>query len=426
LSAPAGSELPSPGAGASRASSDRAILYAARTARGVGAGALSIVFALDLARAGDSPILIGVLLGGSLAGGAAAAFALPHLEAHGSRRSVFALNAAALSIGGFLLFLAPGNLAAVVIALALGGIVAGGSDVSPLGAAEQATLAATVPPRDRTPAFAVYSLLGYVGAAAGSLLAAPLSAGPFGTVGPGVHDPVLLLYGLIGIGLIPLYRSLSQDADRSAVRPTRAALSPESRSTVRALAALFAVDAFGGGLIANSLVVYLFVLRFDPPLAELSILFAVASLGAGLSLLLAVPLARRFGLVRTMVYSHLPSNLILIILAFVPTFFGAAALWVGRSLLSQMDVPTRQSYTQSVVAPADRAAAAGYTTAARSSQALGSPVTGGLVAAGGAWIAAPFVVAGVIKAGYDLALYARCRHRPAIEVGEPAGPVDRR
>ncbi|EQD41953.1 major facilitator transporter, partial [mine drainage metagenome] len=218
---------------------------------------------------------------------------------------------------------------------------------------------------------------------------------------------------------MPLYRSLSREVDRAAVRPGRAALSPEGRSTVRALASLFAVDAFGGGLIANSLVVYLFVLRFDPALSELSILLAVSSLGAGLSLLLAVPLARRFGLVRTMVYSHLPSNLILMAIAFVPTFFGAAALWVGRSLLSQMDVPTRQSYTQSVVAPSDRAAAAGYTTAARSTQALGSPVTGGLVAAGGPWIAAPFVVAGAIKAVYDLALFAQCRRRPPLELGEP-------
>lgn len=424
--APAGSGPPIPGPPDPRARFDRTILYAARTARGVGAGALSIVFALDLARSGVPPLLIGALLGGSLAGGAAAAFALPHLEAFGSRRSVFALNAAALAAGGFLLWLAPGRLVAVVVALALGGIVAGGSDVSPLGAAEQATLAASVPPRDRTHAFAVYSLLGYAGAAGGSLLAAPLSSQPLPIPGPGLHDPVLLLYGLIGIGLIPLYRSLSREVDRSAVRPTRAVLSPEGRTTVRSLASLFAVDAFGGGLIANSLVVYLFVLRFDPPLADLSILLAVSSLGAGLSLLLAVPLARRFGLVRTMVFSHLPSNLILIAIAFVPTFFGAAALWAGRSLLSQMDVPTRQSYTQSVVAPADRAAAAGYTTAARSSQALGSPVTGGLVAAGGPWIAAPFVVAGVIKAGYDLALYARCRHRPAIEVGEPARPTGRR
>ncbi|MHB1931487.1 MAG: MFS transporter [Thermoplasmata archaeon] len=426
MSAPAGRGAPSPEASDRRSTSDRSILYAARTLRGIGAGALSIVFALDLARSGYPPLLIGILLGGSLAGGAAAAFALPHLEAHGSRRSVFALNAAALAIGGFLLWLAPESLLAVVVALALGGIVAGGSDVSPLGAAEQATLAGSVPPARRTHAFAVYSLLGYAGAALGSLLAAPLSVAPLATPGPGLHDPVLLLYGLIGVGLIPLYRSLSREVDRSAVRPTRAALSPEGRTTVRALASLFAVDAFGGGLIANSLVVYLFVLRFDPPLLELSILLAVSSLGAGLSLLLAVPLARRFGLVRTMVFSHLPSNLILIAIAFVPTFFGAAALWVGRSLLSQMDVPTRQSYTQSVVAPTDRAAAAGYTTAARSSQALGSPVTGGLIAAGGPWIAAPFVVAGAIKSAYDLALYAQCRRRPALEVGEPAPPPGRR
>jgi MFS family permease len=364
--------------------------------------------------------LIGVLLGGSFAGAAAASAALPHLEARVSRRSVFGLNAAALALGGFLLWLAPGSLAAVVVALALGGIVAGGSDVSPLGAAEQATLASAIPPAERTHSFAVYSLLGYAGAAVGSLLASPLSSVEVPGPGSGLHDPVLLFYGLIGIGLIPLYRSLSSESDRAAVRPTRSVLSPEGRETVVALASLFAVDAFGGGLIANSLVVYLFVLRFSPALSDLSILLAISNVGAGLSLMVAVPLARRFGLVRTMVYSHLPSNLILISIAFVPTFLGASVLWVGRSLLSQMDVPTRQSYTQSVVAPADRAAAAGYTTAARSTQALGSPVTGGFVAAGGPWIAAPFVVAGTIKAAYDVALYLRCRHRPAVELGEPA------
>jgi len=404
-----------------RARVDRHILYAARTARGVGAGALSIVFAVDLERSGYPPLTIGILLAIAIAGGAAASFALPHLERYYSRRWLLTFNALALAVGGFLLWLVPGDLVAVIVALALGGVVVGGSDVSPLGSAEQATLASSVAPDQRTSAFARFSLAGYSGAAAGALLAAPISAVP-GGFGGVAHDPVLLLYGLIGLGLIPLYRSLSDEVDRQAQQPERTILSPEARPIVHSLAALFAIDAFGGGVVANTLVVYLFVLRFDPPLGQLSALFALSSVGAGLSLLLAVPIARRFGLVRTMVFSHLPSNLLLIAVAFAPTWAGAAALWAGRSFLSQMDVPTRQSYVQSVVAPADRAAAAGYTTGARSTQALGSPVTGGFLAAGGPWIAAPFVLAGLVKIAYDLALYARCRHRPALELGEPPAP----
>ena len=404
---------------------DRAVLIAARTARGFGAGTLSIVLALDLPRAGYSSLWVGMILGLALGGGSAWALAVPWLERRWRRRSVLLVGALALAAGGTLLWLDLANPWAVLVALLLGGIVTGGSDVGPLGVLEQAALTGTVSSSGRTRAFVWYNLLGYAGNAAGALFAGPISSLPLaapGAFAPGVHDVALALYGLLGLALVPVYRSLSSDIDRDGRRERPTALSPQSRPVVFALAGLFAVDAFGGGLILNSLVVYYFSVRFGPPVGELDAIFFAANLAAALSLVLADPLARRFGLINTMVFTHIPSNVLLTLVAFSPTLGIAAVFWVGRATLSQMDVPTRQSYTQAVVPREDRAAAAGYTTAARSGQAFGGPVTGVFLAAGGPWLGAPFVVAGLVKIGYDLAVYARFRRLRPPEEGFVPGP----
>jgi MFS family permease len=183
------------------------------------------------------------------------------------------------------------------------------------------------------------------------------------------------------------------------------------------LSGLFAVDAFGGGLVTNSLVVYYLVIRFHAPVEVLGLVVALGNFAAAFSLILAVPLARRFGLINTMVFTHLPSSALLILFAFSPTILLAGLVWVARCSLSQMDVPTRQSYTQAVVPREDRTAAAGYTTAARSGQALGAPVAGGFLALGGPWLAAPFALAGSVKIGYDFAIFGRFRRlRPPEEM----------
>ncbi|MCI4353682.1 MAG: MFS transporter [Thermoplasmata archaeon] len=403
---------------------DQVLLMGARTARGFGAGALSIVIALDLAGTGYSTLAIGLLLGLALGGGASWALAVPYLERYWRRRSVFALSAGALALGGLLLWIDLANPGFLLVALLLGGIVASSADVSPLGALEQAALAGTTGDRGRTRTYAVYNLLGYVGAAVGALAAGPLNGSRALSIAglPSVpHDATLLLYALLGLGLIPAYRGLSRDVDRQAGRERPALLSAPSRSIVYALSELFAVDAFAGGLIVNSLLVYYFSIRFHPAVDLLGVVFFLSNLMAGVSLLLAVPLARRFGLVNTMVFTHLPSNVLLIVVVFAPSFALASLLWVARATLSQMDVPTRQSYTQAVVWPGDRAAAAGYTTAARSCQAFGAPVTGGFLALGGPWVAAPFALAGSLKIAYDLAIYRRFRRlRPPEESGDEA------
>jgi MFS family permease len=403
---------------------DRRLLIGARTVRGFGAGALSIVLALDLAGVGYSPLVIGGILGLALGGAAAWAIAAPRLEQHWRRRSVLVLSAAALAAGGLLLWADLGNPTTVIAALLLGGIVAGSADVSPLGAMEQAALAGPTTDEDRTWVYSIYNLAGYVGLALGALAVGPIeavAAAPMVAGFPGPHDVVFAFYGLLGVVLIPGYWRLSEEVDRASARERPSPLSLPSRPIVYALTALFSIDAFAGGLIVNSLVVYYFASRFQPGVDALGLVFFASNLAAGLSLLLAAPLARRFGLVNTMVFSHIPSNVFLILVAVAPSFLVASLLWIGRATLSQMDVPTRQSYTQSVVPPEDRSAAAGYTTAARSVQAFGAPATGACLAAGGPWIAAPFVLAGCVKIAYDAGIYARFRRLPPPEETVPRG-----
>jgi len=253
-----------------------------------------------------------------------------------------------------------------------------------------------------------------VGNAAGALAAAPLTAAG-GVVFAPPRDLVLLLYGLMGLSLIPVYLQFSTRADRLPQVEARQPLSPASRPKIVTLSGLFSVDAFGGGLVANFLVTLWLHARYNASGDVIGLILALAMLGAAVSLLLTPPLAKRFGLVNTMVFTHMPSSVLLILFAFAPNLGFAGALWVGRSLISQMDVPTRQSLIQAIVSPEERTAAAGYTTAARSTTALGGPVTGAFLSLGGPWVTAPFVVAGTTKIAYDGALYAGFHDTPVPE-----------
>ncbi len=394
------------------ASRNTVVLTATRTVRGFGAGALSVVLALDLQVALYDPLQIGIFLGVAMGGAALWSLLLPRGGGLGSRKFLFALGSLALAAGGFLLWTDLSNLGVLLGALALGGIVAGGSDISPLGALEQGTLAHAAEGERRTLLFAFYNLAGYLGGAMGALAAGPLrslalSAPNVLPTGP--HDPTLLVYGLLGLLLVPSYFLLSAGSPSQSTDTGLRPLSKEHRRPILELSGLFSVDAFGGGLIANALVALFLELRFHASAGEIGIVLAAANIAAAVSLLLAVPLARRFGLINTMVFTHIPSSVLLILFAFTPALPIAGVVWVARATLSQMDVPTRQSYTQAIVPREEGAAAAGYTTAARSAQALGAPVSGAFLGAGAVWLAGPFALAGAIKIAYDLALFARFR-----------------
>jgi MFS family permease len=387
-----------------------ALLYLTRTVRGFGLGGLSVVLAIVLAQAGYPPVLVGLWVGLGLGGASLWSWGAPHMERRLGRRATFLLASAALSVGGLMLFLAPGSAVLVVGALLLGGVVASGSDLGALPTLEQATLGGLSSAQERTRRFVEYNLLGYVGLAFGALAAAPVSSvSLLPGLGGGPHDGVLLLYAALGVCLIPAYLAL-QLPPSTGTPASAPLLSAESKRHVLWLSGLFSVDAFGGGLVANSLVAYWFEIRFHPSAFLLGSIFFLSSLAAGLSLLLALPVARRLGLVRTMVYSHLPSSVLLALVPFVPSLLAASSVWVARASLSQMDVPTRQSFVQALVAPGERTAAAGYTTAARSSTVLGGPLTGLFLGLGGGYLAGPFVLAGSVKVAYDLAIFRRFRH----------------
>jgi MFS family permease len=209
------------------------------------------------------------------------------------------------------------------------------------------------------------------------------------------------LYGGIGLFTGLLYRNLSPQAEAGTHSPP-APLGP-SRGIVHRLAALFSVDAFGGGLVINALLALWLSERFNISVAAIGTIFFVTSLCSAVSYFAAVPLARRFGLINTMVFTHLPSSVFLILTAFSPTIWIAFGLLILRSLLSQMDVPTRSSYVMAVVMPEERPAAASVTAVPRSLASAIAPLLSGwlLTVSPFGW---PLVLAGTLKAAYDLTL----------------------
>jgi MFS family permease len=279
-----------------------------------------------------------------------------------------------------------------------------GGDVSVFLPLEHTVLAHTVADRDRTAAFARYSFAGASLGALGSLAAGAVDwLVPWAAPGTTV-DLLFGLYGIIGLLTFALYRGLSPAIESDDGSPP-APLGP-SRRRVYGLAALFAVDAFGGGLVVNALLALWLFERFGLSVAATGAIFFTTRLCAAVSYFLAVPLARRFGLVNTMVFSHLPANLFLALTAFAPSIESAFVLLILRGLLSEMDVPTRSSYVMAVVRPEERPAAASVTAVPRSLASALAPLLSG-------WLFTltpfgwPLVIAGGLKAAYDLALLWR-------------------
>jgi len=286
-------------------------------------------------------------------------------------------------------------------------------DVSLFLPLEHALLARSVPEGQRTALFARYSLASALLGAAGTLLAAlpELAAARLGVIPLAAMKAMFLLYGLTGVAAGLLYRRLPQ-APASTGRA--GALGP-SRQRVYRLAALFSLDAFAGGLVVQSLLALWLFDRFGLSLADAARLFFWAGLLTALSQLAAPPLARRIGLVNTMVFTHLPANVCLAAVPFVPELWQATALLLVRALLSQMDVPTRTSFVMAVVTPPERPAAAGLTAVPRSLAAALSPTLAGWLLGAGTfgW---PLLLAGALKIVYDLTLLVTFRRvRPPEE-----------
>jgi MFS family permease len=387
---------------------DRALLLGARGLRAFGFGFSAVLIGVYLEQRGLSPGLIGLTLGIGLAAAALSGLVSASLAARFGRRR-------ALSIAGLLMALTGLDLAlagqpALLVAAGLTGMLGAASvDLGPFASVEQAVLAEAVPPVGRNIAFGRYSLTGGLFNAAGGLAAGAATGATGGRT-------FFLLYAAIGVvtAVLPFFMSSRVEASGQAVAFGR--LRP-----LAGLAALFALDSFGGGFVANAVIAYWLHVRFGADVQVLGPLFFGAGLLQSVSYEVSGRLGDRFGLVNTMVFTHLPANILLLLVPFSPNLTWAAALLLARFALSQMDVPVRQAYIVSIVPAAERAGAVAMTGAVRGIAQSFGPVLAGL-AIGAASFGLPFFAGGGLKIVYDLALFAGFRNRRAAHEPLPHGP----
>jgi MFS family permease len=387
---------------------DRRLLYAAAFVRALAVGMTGVIAGLYLARLGLSPTASGLVIGGGIAGMALSMLvATLRADRFGRRRFLIALSLVA-GAGGAVVAL--GSHAALIAAAAFIGMVNGmGRDRGAALVIETAILPATVTDAGRTRAFAWYNVLQDAGHAFGALLAgAPaLLRTRFGMEELTALRGAMLFAALLSLAAAAVYLKLSPKVE--AVDPARRApLTPETRRTLWRISSLFTLDSLGGGFLTAALVSYFFFRRFGVDEAVLGPLFFVARLLNAGSHLAAAWLARRIGLVNTMVFTHVPSSVLLASVAIAPSFAVAALLFLLREGLVEMDVPTRQSYVMAVVRPEERTVASGVTQLVRTaSWAVGPPFAGLLMQ--GLSLASPLVIAAGFKISYDILLYAAFR-----------------
>jgi MFS family permease len=385
--------------------SDGRKLLAARTLRAFGYGYLAVTLAVYLQQLGLSGVAIGFVLTAAVAGSALMNVLWSLLaDRFGRRRTIATM--AVLMVGGGLLFAFADQLWLLLVAACTGTISASSAEVGPFITVEQAILPQTAPDQRRTWLFSIYETLGNLAAAAGALFtgAAVLFA-RLGLGGASAYRPLFIIYAGIGLLNLVLFLSLSPEVEVARVEGARRFIGlHRSTGTVARLSALFGLDALAGGFVLQSIVAYWFHERWGLSPAALGLLFFWVGVLSGLSLLAAGRLAERFGLLNTMVFTHLPSNLLLLLVPLAPAAWLAVVLFLARMTVSQMDVPTRRSYTMAVVDPDERTAAAGITNLARAAAGAVAPVLSGVAIGSGA-LGLPFLVAGGLKALYDGLIY---------------------
>ncbi|HEX7383094.1 MAG TPA: MFS transporter [Burkholderiaceae bacterium] len=394
-------------------------LLAARALRGFADGCVAVLLPAYLLALGLGQLEVGLLSSATLAGSALATIAVGVAGHHGTPRlwlRAAALLMAATGLG----FAGLSSFAPLLVVAFVGTLNPSAGDVSLFLPLEHARLAQAASGDARTALFARYSLAGALAAALGALAAAvPTWLGTrFGVPLVAALRAMFVLYAVIGLAVWRLYRDLPVDTDAAGDAP--AAPLGASRAVVLRLAALFAVDAFAGGLIVNAMLALWLFQRFGLSLAQAGAFFFWTGLLSALSQLAAARVARRVGLLRTMVWTHVPSNLCLVAAALAPRLDVALGLLFVRSALSQMDVPTRTAFVMAIVTPAERAAAASFTAVPRSLAAAASPTLAGALLAAG-WLAAPLVGAGLLKTAYDLTLLGAFRHHDAGRGDAAAG-----
>lgn len=383
-------------------------------------GYLAVVLAVYLARLGYDEIQVGVVLSAAIAGSALMTVLWSLVADRIGRRRTVAILSCLMVVGG-LLFAFASRFDILLLGAFTGTISATSSEVGAFLTVEQAVLPQTAPPERRTWLFSIYAFAANVSQSFGALFAGIAAAvgTAAGLAGPDVFRPLFFLYALIGAANLAIFLTLSDQVELVRLDARRSWIGVHrSRGVVARLSGLFAMDAFAGGLVVQSIVAYWFDLRWGFTPEQLGVLFFGVNMLSGLSLLAASRLAARIGLVNTMVFTHLPSNVLLMLVPLMPTGGLAAALFLARMSISQMDVPTRQSYVMAVVDPDERTAAAGLTNVARGAAVAFAPTLTGYAFSVAA-LGVPFFAAGGLKIAYDLLLYRSFRSVRPPEECEP-------
>ena len=402
------------------------LLFAMRVLRMFGYGFLAVVLVLYLAALGLDPFTIGIILTLTLVGDTAISLWLTTNADRIGRRRVLVAGSLLMVAAG-LVFAATSWAPLLILAATIGVISPTGNEVGPFLAVEQAGLAQTTPDARRTATFAWYNLAGYVATATGALGAGIASQALIdaGVARVDAYRVIVIGYALVGVVMAVGFSRLPAEIEA----PPRA-VAPDgirrrfglgrSRAVVLRLSALFSIDAFAGGFVPLSLMAYWFHLHYGVEPGLLGTIFFGANLLSAVSSLSAARIAARIGLINTMVFTHIPSNVLLILVPLMPNLPLAIAVLLLRFSLSQMDVPTRQSYVMSVVDPDERSAAAGVTGIARTTGAAISPSISTVMVSSAGLASVPFYLAGGLKIVYDLLLYRAFRTVRPREALEPA------
>jgi MFS family permease len=405
---------------------DGRLLLAAKMVRTFAYGFLSVILAIYLKLIGFDEVLVGLILTTTLLNSVVFTLVASFYADKIGRRKFLLLYAALMSVSGFI-FAVSENYIALIIAAFIGTINITGAETGAFLTIEQAILPQTLKKlRKRNTVFAIYNMAGTFAMAAGVLLSGlpavlQQELQHFGIVLNQIGSIKLLfvLYGVLGIVLIGIYLLLSQkieiqdNQEKQNDEPPQltkvSSLTPESRNIVMRLSGLFAVDSFAGGFVIQSIVSFWFFTRFGADLATLSYIFSISGVLTAFSFMVAAKIADKIGLIKTMVFTHIPANVLIIAVAFAPTLPIAVVLYLLRMALSQMDVPTRQSYIVAVVREDERTIAAGVTNISRNvTQAISPSLTGVLIQS--ISLSAPFVIGGALKVAYDVALFLNFRN----------------
>ncbi len=389
---------------------DFPLLFATRILRLFGYGLFSIILVIYLAAIGLSKAQIGLLLSLTLIGDVFVSLWIT-LNADSFGRKRMLMFSSLLIVLAGVLFVLTNNFIVLLLAAIIGVISPSGNEIGPFLAIEQAALSQIIPDNSRTRIFAWYHLCGFFATALGSLSAGVIMSFVLNTGASSLesYKVVIFLYAVLGALIGILFTQLSPKVEVPVNNSVKTAAKyfglHDSRAKVFKLSALFAVDAFGGGFILQSIIAYWFYVRFQVDPVVLGGIFFGMNILAGFSGLLAARIAARIGLINTMVFTHLPANVLLMLVPLMPNLSLAILILLLRSVISQMDVPTRQSYTMAVVHPDERSAAAGITNIARTLGASASSVLAVPMLASASLLNFPFFLAGGVKIVYDLMLY---------------------